>query len=73
MVNLAFDKIEGGKGCAAHHTGRDPGNRMTNDLGDKGHGPAGPRIDLQDENLSILDGILNIHQPDHTECLGKSA
>ena len=28
-------------------------------------------IDLQDEDLAVLDGVLHVHQPDHMECAGQ--
>ncbi len=40
-------------------------------LATKWHGARRPRIDLQNENVSVLDGELHIHQPAHLKRPGK--
>ena len=52
---------------ARHHPRSDLGDGRSGRLGDKGHRTASAGIDLDDVDVLVLDGVLNIHQPDHVE------
>ena len=67
MIELAAHQAEGGKRLAGHDAGGDRRHRQADHLGDEGDGARGPGIDLEDMDLAILDGILDIHQADDIE------
>jgi hypothetical protein len=52
---------------AGHHLGADARQRHPCRLADKGHGAAGARVHLQHVDDIILDRVLHIHQPAHTQ------
>ena len=40
-------------------------------LGDKGHGPACPRVCFEDIDLVVGNGVLDVHKPDDLQFLGQ--
>ncbi len=56
---------------AGHDPGGELGQRPPGRLGDKRRCPAGPRVDLDEINLAVLDGKLDIHQAADTELQGQ--
>ena len=59
---VRLSKTDLGQCFASHNPGSDFGQWHIGRLADKGHGPAGPRIDLQDVDHIVFDGELDIDQ-----------
>ena len=60
-----FREAEFLQGPSRHHAGRKTCKRDTDCLAYKGHCSRGPWIHLEDKDLTIPDGILDIHQAFH--------
>ena len=50
-----------------HHPRSDLRHRDPDHLGNEGHGARCARIDFKHIDVTVLDRILNVHQPDHLE------
>ncbi len=53
------------------NSGCDLGQRHTGGFGDKGHRAAGTRVHLDNEDLVIFDGVLDVDQPDDAQGFRK--
>ncbi len=62
---------ERGERLAGHDFSGDAGDGEPDHFGDEGHGAGGARIDLEDVDVVVLDGELDVHQPHHVERAGK--
>ncbi len=56
---------------ACHDAGCDLGNRRTDCLGDERNRTRSARIDFEDEDFTVLDGELHVHQATDIERLGE--
>src|SRR6266850_1648971 len=56
-----------------HNQCGDPGDGDSRRFGNKGHGPRGPRIHLQNVYTMVLYRELYVHQSTHRQCLGQFA
>lgn len=56
---------------AGHDAGGDLGDRRADGLGNKRHGTRGARVDFENVDRAVLDGVLHVHQAADLECLGK--
>ena len=54
-----------------HDAGCDLGNRCADGLGDEGHGTRRARVDFQNVDGAVLDGVLYVHQAADLQRLGK--
>ena len=66
-----FGKAQLFQAPAQHHLGGQLGQRHAGGLADKGDGAGGPGIDLQDVDLVVLDGELDVDQADHAQFCGQ--
>ncbi|MNZ93082.1 hypothetical protein D3C78_1121370 [compost metagenome] len=55
-----------------HDAGGDLGDRRADGLRHERHGTRGARVDFENVDRAVLDGVLNVHQAADVERLGKS-
>jgi hypothetical protein len=74
-VELTVDLLEGElfEGPAHHDLCGDSGPGDVRGLGHKRGCAGGSRIDLEDVDLAVLDGHLDVHKAADGECLGELA
>jgi hypothetical protein len=70
VLKSGLGESEGNQWLAGHDTRCDLRHGHRRRLRDEGHGPAGPRIDLEHVDMLALDGILHVHQADDAEPAG---
>jgi hypothetical protein len=62
LIELSFGQPEACKAFAGHDAAGDLGNGLADDLGDERHRAAGARVDLEEVDHPVLEGILHVHQ-----------
>ena len=72
MVQRRFPFQAGlGEGLPEHHRHADRGERHAGRLADEGHRPRRPRVHLEDEDLAVLHGALQVAEAAHVELQRK--
>jgi hypothetical protein len=71
MIELPPLEAEGGELLPSHDLRGDPGDGEADHLGDEGHRARGARVDLENVDVVVLDGELDVHQPDHVQRAGE--